>query len=220
MFQVSSRDDCCGRSPRCSSSPSSCSSRYASGPIRCRAICGSTRVPARPRSSSTRTPTASPATSSQQYFNWLGTSSRSTGATRSRAAVRCGPSCKVALVNTFVLGGIATIVGVTIGLAIGIVSAMRPRSTFDHRNDHDRLRRDLDSSVRHGGSAAALLRHHSSRDGSVWRNRCCPRRACTRPATGVRPRLAVQTSDPARSPWWRSRSSPCTRATCEPRCSR
>ena len=48
------------------------------------------------------------------------------------------------------LGGIASIVGITIGLLIGILSAMRPRSTFDTATTTTALRRDLHSSVRLG----------------------------------------------------------------------
>ena len=42
------------------------------------------------------------------------------------------PELKQALINTIVLGSIATFVGVTIGLGIGIISALRPRSFFDN----------------------------------------------------------------------------------------
>jgi peptide/nickel transport system permease protein len=41
------------------------------------------------------------------------------------------PELKAAMANTLVLGLIATAVGLVIGVAIGILSAMRPRSAFD-----------------------------------------------------------------------------------------
>jgi len=41
------------------------------------------------------------------------------------------PELKAAMANTLVLGTLATAVGVFFGLAIGILSAMRPRSLFD-----------------------------------------------------------------------------------------
>ena len=64
------------------------------------------------------------------------------------------------MANTLVLGTLATVVGVTIGLGIGILSALRPRS-FVRPRHHDRcLRRHLDPALRQRHPAATVLRHH------------------------------------------------------------
>jgi len=67
----------------------------------------------------------------QQYFNWLWNFVTFNWGNSIKGSRPVWPELRVALVNTLVLGGIASIVGITIGLLIGILSAMRPRSTFD-----------------------------------------------------------------------------------------
>ncbi len=67
-----------------------------------------------------------------QYFHWLHNFVTFNWGRSIKGSRPVWPELKAALVNTIVLGTIATFVGVTIGLAIGIVSAMRPRSVFDH----------------------------------------------------------------------------------------
>ena len=67
-----------------------------------------------------------------QYFHWLHNFVTFNWGRSIKGSRPVWPELKAALVNTLVLGSIATFVGVTIGLGIGIVSAMRPHSTFDH----------------------------------------------------------------------------------------
>ncbi len=68
----------------------------------------------------------------QQYFNWLHNFVTFNWGNSIKGSRPVWPELKQALLNTIVLGSIATFVGVTIGLTIGIVSALRPRSFFDH----------------------------------------------------------------------------------------
>jgi len=68
----------------------------------------------------------------QQYFHWLHNFVTFNWGKSIKGSRPVWPELKQALVNTIVLGSIATFVGVTIGLGIGIISALRPRSFFDH----------------------------------------------------------------------------------------
>ncbi len=68
----------------------------------------------------------------QQYFNWLQNFVTFNWGNSIKGSRPVWPELKQALVNTIVLGSIATFVGVTIGLVIGIISALRPRSFFDN----------------------------------------------------------------------------------------
>ena len=66
-----------------------------------------------------------------QYFNWLGHFVTFDWGRSIKGSRPVWPELKAAMANTLVLGSLATIVGVVIGLGIGILSAMRPRSAFD-----------------------------------------------------------------------------------------
>jgi peptide/nickel transport system permease protein len=67
-----------------------------------------------------------------QYFSWLHHFVTFNWGRSIKGSRPVWPELKAAMANTLVLGTLATAVGVTIGLGIGILSAMRPRSTFDH----------------------------------------------------------------------------------------
>ncbi|MDP9463783.1 MAG: ABC transporter permease [Actinomycetota bacterium] len=66
-----------------------------------------------------------------QYFSWLGHFLTFNWGRSIKGSRPVWPELRAAMANTMVLGSLATIVGVTIGLSIGILSAMRPRSLFD-----------------------------------------------------------------------------------------
>jgi peptide/nickel transport system permease protein len=66
-----------------------------------------------------------------QYFSWLHNFVTFDWGRSIKGSRPVWPELKQAMVNTLVLGTLATGVGVTIGLGIGILSAMRPRSVFD-----------------------------------------------------------------------------------------
>ncbi len=66
-----------------------------------------------------------------QYFNWLGHFVTFDWGRSIKGSRPVWPELKAAMANTLVLGTLATVVGVVIGLGIGILSAMRPRSVFD-----------------------------------------------------------------------------------------
>ena len=67
-----------------------------------------------------------------QYFNWLQNFVTFNWGRSIKGSRPVWPELKAAMANTLVLGMLATFVGVVIGLGIGILSALRPRSTFDH----------------------------------------------------------------------------------------
>ena len=66
-----------------------------------------------------------------QYFNWLHHFVTFNWGRSIKGSRPVWPELKAAMVNTLVLGTLATAVGLIFGLAIGILSAMRPRSLFD-----------------------------------------------------------------------------------------
>jgi peptide/nickel transport system permease protein len=66
-----------------------------------------------------------------QYFNWLHHFVTFNWGRSIKGSRPVWPELKAAMANTLVLGTLATAVGVTIGLGIGILSALRPRSLFD-----------------------------------------------------------------------------------------
>ncbi|MEY2580323.1 MAG: peptide/nickel transport system permease protein [Ilumatobacteraceae bacterium] len=66
-----------------------------------------------------------------QYFNWLHHFITFDWGRSIKGSRPVWPELKAAMANTVVLGTLATAVGLIFGLAIGIVSAMRPRSLFD-----------------------------------------------------------------------------------------
>ena len=90
---------------------------------------------------------------------------------------------KDALANTLVLGIAATIVGVTIGLGIGILAALRPYSKFDTAATTGAF---VGISIPPFVSAV-LLQLFFAVYMTKWLrprpSRSCPRRASTRPAT-------------------------------------
>jgi peptide/nickel transport system permease protein len=67
----------------------------------------------------------------EQYFRWLGHFLTGNWGNSIKGNRPVWPSMKDALANTLVLGIAATVVGVTIGLGIGILAALRPYSKFD-----------------------------------------------------------------------------------------
>jgi peptide/nickel transport system permease protein len=66
-----------------------------------------------------------------QYFSWLHHFVTFNWGRSIKGNRPVWPELKAAMANTLVLGLIATAVGLVIGVAIGILSAMRPRSAFD-----------------------------------------------------------------------------------------
>ena len=66
-----------------------------------------------------------------QYFGWLGHFVTFDWGRSIKGSRPVWPELKAAMANTLVLGSLATLVGVLIGLSIGIFSALRPRSLFD-----------------------------------------------------------------------------------------
>ena len=101
---------------------------------------------------------------------------------RSRAADRCGPSCKDALANTLVLGVRGLGVGIGVGLSIGILVGAAPV--------HEVRLRPTTTGAFVGISippyvsapaAAAVLRRVPRSGGSAATSRCCRRRASTQP---------------------------------------
>jgi peptide/nickel transport system permease protein len=67
----------------------------------------------------------------EQYFRWLNHFIRFDWGRSIKGSRPVWPELKNAMANTLVLGMLASAVGIVIGLAIGIMSAMRPRSLFD-----------------------------------------------------------------------------------------
>jgi len=66
-----------------------------------------------------------------QYFSWLHHFVTFNWGRSIKGNRPVWPELKAAMANTLVLGLLATAIGLVIGLAIGILSAMRPRSAFD-----------------------------------------------------------------------------------------
>ena len=66
-----------------------------------------------------------------QYFSWLQNFVTFDWGRSIKGSRPVWPELKNAMANTVTLGLLASAVGITIGLAIGILSAMRPRSVFD-----------------------------------------------------------------------------------------
>jgi peptide/nickel transport system permease protein len=65
------------------------------------------------------------------YFKWLGQFLSGEWPRTIKGSREVWPRMKVAMVNSLRLGGIAVIVGVSIGLAIGVFAALRPGSLRD-----------------------------------------------------------------------------------------
>jgi peptide/nickel transport system permease protein len=68
----------------------------------------------------------------QQYWIFLEKFFRGNFGNSLHSGAPVWPSLKEALVNSLVLGGIAFVIAITIGVAIGIISAVRQYSFFDH----------------------------------------------------------------------------------------
>ncbi len=66
-----------------------------------------------------------------QYFSWLGHFVTFDWGRSIKGSRPVWPELRAAMANTMVLGTLSVAVGVTIGLIIGILSALRPRSLFD-----------------------------------------------------------------------------------------
>jgi peptide/nickel transport system permease protein len=67
----------------------------------------------------------------QQYFSWLGKFITFDWGNSIKGNRPVWPSMKEAIANSLVLGITATAIGITIGMAVGIIAALRPRSVFD-----------------------------------------------------------------------------------------
>lgn len=67
----------------------------------------------------------------EQYFRWLGNFLTGDWGNSIKGNRPVWPELKDALANTLVLGGLSVFVGMTIGLMIGIISALRQYSKFD-----------------------------------------------------------------------------------------
>ncbi len=67
----------------------------------------------------------------EQYFRWLGNFLTGDWGESIKGRKPVFPDIKAALGNTLVLGATASLVGVTIGLSIGILAALRQYSKFD-----------------------------------------------------------------------------------------
>jgi peptide/nickel transport system permease protein len=68
----------------------------------------------------------------EQYFSWLWNFIRFDWGDSIKGNRPVWPELKTAMMNTIVLGTIAVGVGIFIGVTIGIIAALRPRSIFDH----------------------------------------------------------------------------------------
>ena len=90
-------------------------------------------------------------------------------------------SCKAAMANTIVLGGLATFVGIIVGLGIGILSALRPRSLFDQTSTTGAFVGHLGPALRRRRPAAAVVRHHTHPLVRPRHSRCCRRRGSIQP---------------------------------------
>jgi peptide/nickel transport system permease protein len=66
-----------------------------------------------------------------QYFHWLQHFVTFDWGRSIKGSRPVWPELKAAAANTIVLGGLASLVGIVIGLSIGILSALRPRTLFD-----------------------------------------------------------------------------------------
>ena len=66
-----------------------------------------------------------------QYFSWLHHFVTFNWGRSIKGGRPVWPELKAAMANTLVLGFLASFVGIVIGLAIGILSALRPRTFFD-----------------------------------------------------------------------------------------
>ena len=95
-----------------------------------------------------------------QYFNWLHHFVTFNWGRSIKGSRPVWPELKAAMANTLVLGTLATAVGVTIGLGIGILSAMRPRSTVRPDHDHHGVRGNLGAALRQCHPPATVLRDH------------------------------------------------------------
>src|SRR5262245_43912992 len=67
----------------------------------------------------------------EQYFRWLGHFVTGNWGTSIKGSRPVWPSMREAMGNTLVLGIAASIVGITIGVAIGVIAALRPHSRYD-----------------------------------------------------------------------------------------
>jgi peptide/nickel transport system permease protein len=68
----------------------------------------------------------------QQYFTWLGNFVTGDWGVSIKGSIPVWPSLKHAMANTIVLGLFASAIGITIGLSIGILSALKQHSAFDN----------------------------------------------------------------------------------------
>ena len=94
----------------------------------------------------------------EQYFRWLGHFVTGDWGHSIKGNRPVWPEMKNALANTLVLGIAAVFVGVTVGLRIGILAALRPYSKFDTAATTGAFVGHLDPAVRVGRAAPAALR--------------------------------------------------------------
>jgi peptide/nickel transport system permease protein len=68
----------------------------------------------------------------EQYFRWLGKFITGNWGVSIKGSRPVWPSMKQALANTAVLGIFASVLGISIGLSIGVLSALKQHSAFDN----------------------------------------------------------------------------------------
>jgi peptide/nickel transport system permease protein len=68
----------------------------------------------------------------QQYFTWLGNFVRGNWGVSIAGSIPVWPSLKHAMANTIILGAFAASIGISVGLGIGVLSALRQHSAFDN----------------------------------------------------------------------------------------
>jgi peptide/nickel transport system permease protein len=67
----------------------------------------------------------------EQYFRWLGHFVTGHWGTSIKGSRPVWPAMRDAMGNTLVLGTVAWIVGMTVGVAVGMIAALRPHSRYD-----------------------------------------------------------------------------------------
>ena len=92
------------------------------------------------------------------YFKWLGQFLSGEWPRTHQGQPRGVAALKDAMFNSLRLGGIATILGISIGLAVGVFAALRPGQPARHVRQHGGVLRSVHPAVRLGGAAPAALR--------------------------------------------------------------
>ena len=195
--QVRRSSGCCGQFRSCSSPASWCSSRCDRPPIRSRrspATLGSTREALEEYKHSLGLDRSLP----MQYWTWL----------KVVRDVRLGPVALVsprrrgltsqrALVNTLVLGTFAFIITISVGVTVGIISALRQYSKFDNLATGASFFGPVDPAVLVRPDPPAVLRGDPHEVVPPARAVLTGRRALPTGSRGLRPVVAGQVHDPS-----------------------